>query len=161
VAAAVAAEFMTNGESHFKKARPASAQQQPPAAAAADAAPPRQTPQQQKWQKQQRKPKPPPRPAPAPQQPLAPAEVVTAAEGLDALEAEREELRRLLHMQRSVKEGAPQPVGRCCLNRGLADVLHSCLKDRARALVSPACPCSAKARDCCCGLSCVRLLRRC
>ena len=72
-----------------------------------------------------------------PAAPVQPAEVVTANEGVAAFEKEREELRRRLHMQRQeqLKDGQMQLVGRCCLNRGLNGVVHSCLKDKTCAQV--------------------------
>jgi len=85
-------------------------------------------------QQKQKKPKPPA--APVNTAPQEPAEVVTANEGLAAIQREREEMRRKLQMQR-VDESTlkAQPVGRCCLNRGLDGAPQWCHKDKTTALV--------------------------
>jgi hypothetical protein len=89
-----------------------------------------QTNEKQKKKKEKRAPEPTPSAAPA-----APAEVVTANEALLAMEKEREEARRRANMAREAAASAPLPVGRCCLNRGLADVAMHCLKDAITAKV--------------------------
>jgi hypothetical protein len=107
------------------------------------APPPRQQQQQPRpaqWQthtrEQQPQRKKAPKPPPASTAPVAPAEVVQVNEALLAMQREREQLRR--KMQMHVDEEASskaQPIGRCCLNRGLTDAAHWCHKDRLHALV--------------------------
>jgi hypothetical protein len=89
-----------------------------------------QTNEKQKKKKEKRAAEPPPAAAPA-----APAEVVVANEALLAMEKEREEARRRANMAREAEASAPQPIGRCCLNRGLGDAVMHCLKDASTAKV--------------------------
>jgi hypothetical protein len=89
-----------------------------------------QTNEKQKKKKEKRASEPTPSAAPA-----APAEVVTANEALLAMEKEREEARRRANMAQEASLSAPLPVGRCCLNRGLADAVMHCLKDPSTAKV--------------------------
>jgi hypothetical protein len=61
--------------------------------------------------------------------------VVVANEALLAMEKEREEARKRANMAREASATVPLPVGRCCLNRGLADAVVHCLKDPSTAKV--------------------------
>lgn len=58
-----------------------------------------------------------------------------ANEALLAMEKEREEARRRANMAREAEASAPQPIGRCCLNRGLGDAVMRCQKDPSTAKV--------------------------
>jgi hypothetical protein len=110
-----------------------------PAAAAAGPSrppPPPQQQQQAQWQTQQPKQK--PKKAPQPQQsaPVGPVEVVEAKDGVAAFAKEMDERRKALQMQREQEDAyKAQPVGRCCLNRGLAGEARWCHKDKWQALV--------------------------
>lgn len=109
---------------------------QPRPAPAAAAAGPSRPQQQAQWQTQQPKQK--PRKAPQPQQsaPVGPVEVVEAKDGVAAFAKEMEERRKALQMQREQEDAyKTQPVGRCCLNRGLAGEARWCHKDKWQALV--------------------------
>lgn len=94
-----------------------------------------QSQKQQQWQQQKKK-QPKPAPAPPAPGPIAPAEVVTINEGLAVIQQEREEARRKLQMQRAQETDLKaQPIGRCCLNRGLDGSPQWCHKDKWHALV--------------------------
>ncbi|WIA12834.1 hypothetical protein OEZ85_006462 [Tetradesmus obliquus] len=88
------------------------------------------------WQTNEKPKKKKAEPAP-PAAPAAPAEVVVANEALLAMEKEREEARRRANMAREAEASAPQPIGRCCLNRGLGDAVMRCQKDPSTAKVWP------------------------
>lgn len=109
------------------------------AAAAAGAVPQqRRSTAERQWttNQQPRKKKKEKAPEPTPSnEPAKPAEVVMVNEAIKEREREMEELRRRWQMQREEANAAPVPVGRCCLNRGVADTIASCTKSAATAQV--------------------------
>eukprot|EP00775_Hariotina_reticulata_P004760 gene4760-5009_t len=93
------------------------------------AAPAQRPQQKQQWYENKKKKK---EPAPAARD--TPAETVTLKENLQAFAKEREELRKKMQMDRLDEERVDEkPVGRCCLNRGVGDVIHECKADKLAA----------------------------